>query len=216
MNGPTTDLAVTRQPRRRWRTWWLRQLYSWHWISAAVSLVALLLFAITGLTLNHAGSITAAPVVSARRAILPPKLRPALAHPAARDAPLPAAVARRIKEATGLDPGGQAGEWSAGEVYVALPRPGGDGWVSIDRTTGAIASETTDRGWISYFNDLHKGRNTGAAWFWFIDLFAGACIVFAVTGVLLLQFHAGRRPLTWPLVAAGFLLPAIIAVVFIH
>ena len=216
MNELMSDLAATRPPRQRRRAWWLKQLHSWHWISAAVSLAGMLLFAVTGLTLNHAGSISAAPVVIARHGILAPTLLAALARPATRNAPLPTAVAQQIKLATGLDPIGHAGEWSAGEVYVALPRPGGDGWVSVDRTTGAMASETTDRGWISYFNDLHKGRNAGAAWFWFIDVFAGACILFALTGLLLLQFNARRRPLTWPLVAAGFGLPAIIAAFFIH
>lgn len=89
---------------------------------------------------------------------------------------------------------GRPGEWSDGEVYVAMPRPGGDAWVSIDRTSGAITSERTDRGWVSYLNDLHKGRNAGTAWFWFIDVFAVACIVFTLTGLLLLQMHARHRP----------------------
>ena len=110
----------------------------------------------------------------------------------------------------------RAGEWSDTEVYVALPRPGGDAWVSIDRASGAIKAETTDRGWISYLNDLHKGRNAGTAWFWFIDVFAGACIVFTLTGLLLLQLHARHRPSTWPLVAAGLAGPALIAVFLIH
>ena len=96
------------------------------------------------------------------------------------------------------------------------PRPGGDGWVSIDRTTGAIKAEVTDRGWVSYLNDLHKGRNAGSGWFWFIDAFAVACILFTLTGLLLLQLHARRRPATWPLVAAGFVVPAFIAILLIH
>ena len=33
------------------RGFWLRQLHQWHWISAAVCLVAMLLFTITGITL---------------------------------------------------------------------------------------------------------------------------------------------------------------------
>src|SRR3546814_1996679 len=51
----------------------------------------------------------------------------------------------------------------------------------------------TDRGWIAYLNDLHKGRHTGAAWSWFLDLFAVACLVFSLTGLVLLQMHAGQR-----------------------
>jgi hypothetical protein len=177
----------------------------------------MLLFAVTGITLNHAASIAADPTVVERAAVLPPPLVRRLAPlPQATDAPLPRDVAAAVAARVGLDPAGRAGEWSDAEVYVALPRPGGDAWVSIDRGSGAIKAETTDRGWISYLNDLHKGRNAGTAWFWFIDVFAGACIVFTLTGLLLLQLHARHRPSTWPLVAAGLAGPALIAVFLIH
>ncbi len=176
----------------------------------------MMLFAITGITLNHAAAISATPNVESRSGVLPAALRAQLAHPASTDAPLPVPVARAVRDAVHLDPGGKPGEWSEDEVYVALPRPGGDGWVSIDRQTGAISAEVTDRGWISYLNDLHKGRNSGNAWFWFIDVFAVACVVFTITGLLLLQLHARHRPMTWPLVGAGFVIPALIAVLLIH
>lgn len=209
--------AVRQQGPRRWRAWWLRQIHAWHWVSAAVALTTTLLFAVTGITLNHAASISATPVVTRRAGQLPPPLRALVAHPpAAADAPLPPTVAAAVARATGLDAAGRPGEWSDGEVYVALPRPGGDAWLSIDRASGRIAAEVTDRGWVSYLNDLHKGRNAGRAWFWFIDVFAAACVLFTLTGLLLLQLHARRRPATWPLVAAGCALPVVIAVAFIH
>ena len=205
------------RPKRRWRGWWLKQLHAWHWVSAAVSLAAMLLFAITGITLNHAASIAATPSVTERSGLLPAALRSQVAAaPEPADAPLPAPVAAAVAEAVGLDPTARAAEWSDEEVYVALPRPGGDAWVSINRADGRITSEVTDRGWISYLNDLHKGRNAGTAWFWFIDVFAGACVLFTVTGLLLLQLHARHRPSTWPLVALGFALPALVALVFVH
>ena len=212
------SLAPNSRPiaRRRWRGWWLKQLHTWHWVSAALSLVGMLLFAITGLTLNHAASIGATPVLRDANAMLPHPLLAALAHSPSNAAPLPPAVAAAVKTAVGVDAGGHAGEWSAAEVYVALPRPGGDAWVSIDRASGAIKAETTDRGWISYFNDLHKGRNAGSAWFWFIDVFAAACVLFTLTGLLLLQLHARRRPATWPVVAGGFAVPALVALFLIH
>ncbi len=212
---PHAAVAAKRRSRN-WKAWWAKQLIAWHWISAGLSLAAMLLFSITGITLNHAGSISAEPVIAERSGTLPPPLRAALAAPAAGDAPLPRSVAAAVRDATGLDIAGRAVEWSDGEAYVALPRPGGDAWVSIDRATGAIRAETTDRGWISYINDLHKGRNAGTSWFWFIDVFAAACILFSITGLLLLQLHAKRRPSTWPLVAAGVALPVILAVFAIH
>ncbi len=195
----------------------MKQLHSWHWISAAISLVGMLLFAITGITLNHAASISATPEVTTREATLsPPLLRLLKDAPSAADSPLPPPVVERLDDLVGLDASGRAAEWSDEEVYVALPGPGRDAWISIDRTTGAVASERTDRGAISYLNDLHKGRNTGDAWFWFIDIFAVACVVFTITGLLLLQIHARRRPATWPVVVAGAVIPAALALFFIH
>jgi len=204
------------KPWYRSRGWWLKQLHSWHWMSAALSLAGMLLFAITGITLNHAGTISASPQTISLSAQLPSPMLAQLAHPASDTAPLPVTVAAEIDARLGLDPSGKPGEWSDGEVYVALPRPGGDAWVSIDRTSGAVTGEVTDRGWISWANDLHKGRNAGSAWGWFIDIFAGACILFTLTGLFLLYMHAKPRPLTWPLVGLGLIAPLLIVLIFIH
>jgi uncharacterized protein len=209
--------APRKKPKSKLKTLYLKQLHTWHWVSAAVSLVGMMLFAVTGITLNHAAAIDAAPKVSQRSATLPPPLvRLLSATPAKADAPLPEAVAAQVAASVGIDPRGKPGEWSDGEVYVSLPRPGGDAWVSIDRASGAISAELTDRGWVSYLNDLHKGRNSGSAWFWFIDVFAAACVVFTITGLLLLQLHARNRRSTWPLVGLGLAIPVLIALLFIH
>ncbi|WP_336962384.1 PepSY-associated TM helix domain-containing protein [Sphingobium aquiterrae] len=203
--------------KKRLSPFWLKQLHSWHWMSSAVSLIGLLLFAATGITLNHAADIEGAPVVSQKSGTLPAGLRALVAPDDRPDAkkPLPPAIAAWVEKSLSLGSGGEA-EWSAAEVYLPLPRPGGDGWVSIDRASGAVSAEITDRGWISYLNDLHKGRNAGTVWKWFIDIFAGACLIFALTGVLLLQLHAAKRPSTWPLVALGLAIPALLAAWFIH
>jgi hypothetical protein len=199
------------------RSFWLKQLHQWHWISAAVSLIGMLLFAITGITLNHAGQIEAKPVVVSRKATLPPDLLALLAKgPEEGKRPLPVPLEPFLDKAVGAEVAGREGEWSADEVYVALARPGGDAWVSIDRETGAIEHEKTTRGVISLLNDLHKGRNSGKAWSWFIDIFAAACVIFTVTGLILLQFHARARPLTWPLVGLGLAAPVILVILFVH
>lgn len=201
---------------RKRRAFWLKQLHQWHWVSAAISLVGMILFSITGITLNHAGEIRATPTVSSASAELPGDMRAALALTDVAEAPLPAPVRAWLGDALGLRLGEAVAEWSEDEIYLSLARPGGDAWLSIDRQTGAVEYERTDRGWIAYFNDLHKGRDTGLAWRWFIDVFAVACLIFCVTGLFLLQLHAERRPSTWPLVGFGVVLPLFLAVFFIH
>ena len=199
------------------RSFWLKQLHQWHWISAAISLIGLFLFAITGITLNHAASIPATPVVSEQTATLPAPLVERLAAlPEETTDPVPDAVARWASDALKVSIAGRPTDTTSDEVYVALAEPGGDGWLTIDRATGEAMHERTTRGWVAYLNDLHKGRNTGVVWFWFIDVFSVACIVFAVTGFGLTWLHARQRPSTWPLLGLGLLIPVVIALIFIH
>ncbi|MCC7271584.1 MAG: PepSY-associated TM helix domain-containing protein [Alphaproteobacteria bacterium] len=200
------------------RNFWLKHLHRWHWISAAACLVGMLLFAATGITLNHAGGIEGAPIVTVTDARLPaPLLSRLAAEPPPDDrSPLPAFLADWLATALAVSAEGRAAEWSADEIYLSLPRPGGDGWMTIDRDDGTVRLEVTDRGWISWLNDLHKGRNAGPAWSAFIDVFAVACLVFCVTGLFLLQLHAGGRPATWPLVGLGLVAPLLLALLFVH
>jgi hypothetical protein len=193
----------------------------WHWISAAVCLVGMLLFALTGITLNHASQIEARPQVTARSAQLPADLLQqikAVAQDGKEDRKdtLPPAVRAWLAQAIDVSVGDSEGEWSAQEIYVSLPRAGGDAWLSIDLDNGEARYERTDRGWISFLNDLHKGRNTGAAWTWFIDVFAVACVVFCLSGLVLMQLMASSRPSTWPLVGLGFVIPVVLVIFFLH
>ena len=199
------------------RAFWLKQLHTWHWISAGLSLAGMILFAVTGITLNHAAQIPAEPVTAEQTATLPAPLLARLSDmPGETTDPVPPAIARWAADSFKATIAGKPTETTPDEVYVALATPGGDGWLTIDRATGDAVHETTTRGWVAYLNDLHKGRNTGVVWYWFIDVFAVACIVFALTGLTLLWLHSRSRPSTWPLVGLGILIPVVIALIFIH
>jgi hypothetical protein len=211
---------ITTAHEQRARAFWLKHLHQWHWVSAAACLIGMILFSITGFTLNHASWVSAKPAVSSQTAQLPPALQHRLQTLAAeRDgqkAPLPAEAVDWLANELSIRTADREAEWSADEIYVSLPRPGGDAWATLDLASGEVTHELTDRGWISFFNDLHKGRNTGPAWSLFIDVFAFAALVFAVTGLLLLKMHSTHRPATWPMVGFGLVLPLLIAILFIH
>lgn len=198
------------------RGFWLRTLHQWHWISSAVCLIGMLLFAVTGITLNHAAKIEAEPQVTHRELTLPAPQLAALRKGADGNAPLPAEAAAWLGKQLDIGIDGRSAEWSAEEVYLSMPSPGADAWLSIQREDGKVEYERTDRGWISYLNDLHKGRNAGPAWGWFIDVFAIACLVFCITGLFLLQLHARQRRMTWPYVGLGLVVPILLALLFIH
>jgi len=207
-----TDVSSSQQQRG----FWLRTLHQWHWISSAVCLIGMLLFSVTGITLNHAAKIEASPQVDNRSVQLPAALLGNLGDRVDGNAPLPAATADWLSGQLRAPIGRRPAEWSEEEIYLSMPSPGADAWLSIDRASGGVEFERTDRGWISYLNDLHKGRNAGAAWSWFLDVFAIACLVFCITGLFLLQLHAKQRRMTWPYVGLGLIVPLLLALLFIH
>jgi len=212
--------VVTTDNRRR--AYWLKTLHEWHWVSSALCLIGMVLFSVTGFTLNHAGSIEAKPQVTSRTATIDDALKSRLknALPTAKarkgKAELPPDLQSWVEKRWDIQTAGREAEWSDDEIYLSLPRPGGDAWLRLSLSDGEVEYERTDRGWLSYFNDLHKGRNTGGAWSWFIDIFAAAALVFSITGLFILKMHAGNRPFTWPVVGMGLVIPVLLALLFIH
>ncbi|MDB5747230.1 MAG: hypothetical protein JWP72_2078 [Massilia sp.] len=214
----STNVSAPALPGAR-RSLWLKTLHQWHWISSAICLMAMLLFSITGFTLNHAAQIESTPQVTRVKAQVPAALLPALQTYAEQhvdgEAPVPPALAAWAGAAFPVDLRGRSAEWSEEDAYIALPRPGGDAWLRVG-FDGRAEYEVTSRGAISWLNDLHKGRNTGPVWSWFIDLFALASLVFCITGFLILKIHAANRPSTWPVIGFGIVLPAVLALLFVH
>jgi hypothetical protein len=216
-----TDDVVRMDGTRGKRAYWLKTLHQWHWISSALCLLGMVMFSVTGITLNHASQIESRPRVETQNVQLPEPLMARLTEraaqlPAKGVAVLPAEVGEWLSGRLSLALPPREAEWARDEVYLSLPRPGGDAWLRIGLEDGAVEYESTDRGWISYFNDLHKGRHSGIAWSWFIDIFAVACLLFSVTGLLILKMHAASRPTTWPMVGLGIVVPLLLALLFIH
>lgn len=189
-------------------------LRQWHWISSALCLVGMILFAFTGITLNHAADIKAEPVTVTLETELSVTLLKTLSGRSA--GPLPLALRQWLLHEHNISVPSTDAEWQGNEVYLGIPRPGGDAWLSIETDSGVLLYERTERGWISYLNDLHKGRNTGPLWSWFIDIFSLLCLVFSLSGLWLLVRYARQRPSTWPLVALGVVIPLLIIILSVH
>lgn len=196
----------------------LKQLYQWHWISSAICLVGMLIFSVTGITLNHASQIEAQPVVKLETMVTPREINQQLQQITQQAQPsLPKTVEQWLinQHDIRLSVESQI-EWSSEEVYISLPKAGGDAWARFSLVDSQFEYETTNRGVISLLNDLHKGRHTGAVWQGFIDVFSVACVIFSLTGFFILQQHAKRRPMVWPLVSSGLVIPLLLIVFFVH
>ena len=197
----------------------LGSVRQWHWISAAVSLAGMLMFALTGITLNHAADISVEPEVVTIDAQLTDTLISVLRRsdqegshhqvPPALNVWLATKHDIRISQQARV-------EWSDEEIYIAMAGPGVDSWLAIDLAFNELIYERTDRGWIAYFNDLHKGRDSGPVWGWFIDIFAAVCVIFCATGLILLIRQTKHRPMTWPITSLGLVLPVILLLLFVH
>jgi hypothetical protein len=189
----------------------------WHWISAAICSIGMLFFSWTGITLNHAGDIPANANITTLEDELPTDILGPWHAIEDDKSTLPSLVREYLIANHGLYIDNNiVGELSDGEFYLSMPNPGVDAWLSIDLESGELIYERTDRGWISFFNDLHKGRYTNEAWRWFIDIFAVISIVFCLSGLWLLYKQSTFRLSTWPMVSLGVLVPLVIILISLH
>lgn len=186
----------------------------WHWISSALSLIGMLFFAATGITLNNAGYLeSSVPAVIQHSATLPPHI---LLQINTQKPALPDSLKAWVRESWGIALAPKSMEWRDEEVFVELKRPGVDASLSIDRKTGVMQYEADDHGWVAFFNDLHKGKNAGPVWGWFINLIGLGCLIFSITGLLILQVHAKSRWSIWPITGLGLVLPLLAVLLFVH
>ncbi len=203
------------------RAVWLKRMHEWHWISSAMALLGLLFFALTGFTLNHASSFEAgkqqyATVKKDIPAALVAALRRDIRDNGEGEAAPSEPLRKWIREAFSVETGHRTADWKSDEIQLTLERPGGDAWMKLDLNRSVAEYHVSNAGWIAYLNDLHKGRHTGPVWSWFLDLIVVACVIFSITGFVILKMHATRRRLTWPLLGFGILVPVLIAALFIH
>lgn len=203
----------------------MKQMHTWHWVSSAICLICMILFAITGITLNHASFFESEPEEKVVETVIPQEVLVSLQLQTERA--IEQGSLDNLEFSNGfiayledkiphdLSLLKEQPDWSEEEIYIQKPLPGGDVWMSVDIPSGELVYMHTDRGIIAWLNDLHKGRNTSLVWIWFIDIFAIATLIFCLTGLVLLQLHSKNRPSTWYVTATGIIVPAILAIFLI-
>jgi hypothetical protein len=173
----------------------------------------MLIFSITGFTLNHPEWIKSEPNIIRWEKNISPQLSDELSK---ENVDITQQIAAKITKETGIDIKNIKPEINDGEVYFAMPGPGFDEWLSIDVASGVVTYERSHRGVIAVLNDLHKGRDSGPVWKLFIDVIALAAIVFCITGFGLLWLYEKGRKITWPVAGLGVIAPIILFLLFVH
>jgi len=79
------------------------------------------------------------------------------------------------------------------QCIVSFQGPGYTATAFIDRTTGEYNLTEVRQGVVAVLNELHRGRVTGPAWSWVIDVSAVIMTVASITGLALLFFYRRRR-----------------------
>jgi len=89
------------------------------------------------------------------------------------------------------------------ECTLTFKGPGYAADAIVERRTGQYELSETRMGFVAVVNDLHKGRDAGVLWRWFVDLAAGLLVFVSLTGLVLIWFVHRHRAAGLLLLAAG-------------
>jgi hypothetical protein len=161
---------------------WIRWL---HIYGSMFGLCATLLFAVTGLTLNHADWFEAGePVVRTLEGTLATKDLSTHVDKLT--------IAENLREAHHLR--GKVAEFAVedDECIVVWKGPAYSADATIERATGKYRIEESRRPVMALLDDLHKGRDCGPVWAFVIDAAAVVLTFLSVTGLWLLLYLKKR------------------------
>jgi hypothetical protein len=173
-----------------------------HIYLSMVSFAVVLFFSVTGLTLNHADKF------QGKTQTIKDKGKLDVAWVNNKDTLLVAKlnIVEFLRSKYSVK--GAVTDFRIDETQVSLSfkGPAYEADAFIDRTTGEYELSQTRSGFIGFINDLHKGRDTGSAWLWVIDISAVFLVVVSLSGLILLLFIKRKRVNGIILATAGFLI----------
>jgi hypothetical protein len=179
-----------------------------HAYLSAFAFLALIFFSLTGVLLNHpewferyqpaesqvAFALSPEELAAAKAAKDP---GPALARAAATHARLAGAYA--------------SADLQDREALVRLEGPKGSSDLTIDLQTGKAEGRVTRANLAAIIQDLHRGKNSGLAWRWVIDLSAWLVLALSLIGYVLFFSLRFRLKTSLILTASSLLILAAVA-----
>ncbi|GAB3530488.1 PepSY-associated TM helix domain-containing protein [Photobacterium alginatilyticum] len=169
---------------------WARRLHIY--ISMALLLIVLF-FSVTGITLNRPELfVKSQPAVEELTLLLPDSLLQSGKAPFVPSEQRFLTYLQQYADMSGTPSAMEVftdveeGGLLEGEISLDYKGPGFNATVFVDLTTKEAVIEKSHYGVVAVLNDLHKGRNSGEVWKWFIDITALLMVLFVFTGVCLL------------------------------
>ena len=172
------------------------------WLHIYLSMVSfgiILFFAVTGLTLNHPDWFASA----MKTRLSHGAVDRALLQPPATNEPDKSALVQSVRTREHLHGAVDEVRVDDSEISFSFKAPGYSADVIVDRQRGTYDVTEVRNGFVAVMNDLHKGRDSGKAWGWVIDVSAVLLTLVSLTGLVILWFIYKRRASGLMIGAAG-------------
>ncbi|MDH3302218.1 MAG: PepSY-associated TM helix domain-containing protein [Acidimicrobiia bacterium] len=203
--GPSAaDLARTRSsvPQQSRSTWKRRSQFWLRWAHVYISMFSLLVmlfFGITGVTLNHPDWVFGGDVVETTvSGVLPAESRTV-------DGVEFLVISEFVRQQHEV--GGEVADFGIGDDgrgSISYRSPGYAADLFFDAGSGAYGLTVSEDGFVGTMNALHQGRDASSAWRLIIDVSGVLLVVIALTGLGIQLFMRKRRftALAWSVVGA--------------
>ena len=162
------------------RDFYRHSRYVHGWLSA-FAFLTLLFFSVTGLLLNHPEWFEPTKTEQTTQLILPESILKSIKQ---QENPSDT-ILNYVRQQQNVVGRYQSSEVMDNEVMIRLESPAGatDIWVMTD--TGEMEITQKPASTVSMLNDLHRGKNSGLAWSWLIDISAIIVIALSLVGYIL-------------------------------
>ena len=172
-----------------------------------LGLLVMLLFSITGFTIHHEDWFGAMnPRVAEVRGQVPPALL--APHDDLR-------IVEHLRQAFAIR-GAMTSFSDVGDEFVIAFREPGQTWeISVEKATGRATAHHEQYNLAAVIDNLHRGRYTGPAWSWVIDLSAVLIVLACATGFVLWLALPRRRQLGIAFLALGTVAAMVVIYFFV-
>lgn len=172
----------------------------WHGYLSALAFAALAFFAVTGATLNHPEWFAHERAAQETRNVI---LSAGALNAARHASDQSRALAEALAHVAPLRGVYASGEIVDGEALLHFEGVRGVTTASVDLATGRAEVEIEHATVVSTLNDLHRGKNAGAAWRALIDCVAALVFALSLIGFVLFFSLRFRLLTSLSLTAAG-------------
>lgn len=160
-----------------------------HIYLSMVSFAIVFFFAVTGLTLNHTDWFAS----QQRTAQLKGNVEVKWVKTDAEDKVAKLEIVEQLRRTHNIKAALSEFRIDEAQCAVSFKGPGYSADAFINRESGEYDLTENRLGFVAVLNDLHKGRDTGRAWAWLIDVSAVFMTLVSLTGMALIFFLKRRR-----------------------